>query len=141
MFGPLWAAPLLISCVVLTGCRHESHARVSRDEAREVLANNMLEQVPRWKRVQRLPKNAVAGARVFAQSGCTTCHTYLRSGGRNLGASDLSRVGRRHGVRFFERYVAEPARYRNRVMPPFSALGRARLHELALFLAASKGSL
>ena len=42
-------------------------------------------------------------------------------------------------IEFFERYVADPRRFGNRVMPRFANLGRERLHDLAVFLAASKG--
>ena len=41
---------------------------------------------------------AVAGATLFAESGCLNCHTYLGAGSSNLGAPDLSR-GRRQGAR------------------------------------------
>ena len=105
----------------------------------EALASEVVRDVPRWGRVERLPAGAVAGARLFATSGCTACHTYLGAGSSNLGGRDLSAVGRRHGVRFFERFVAQPARFGNAVMPRFAALGRTNLHRLAIFLAASKG--
>ena len=36
----------------------------------------------------------VPGAKLFAQSGCLTCHTYLGTGSSNLGAPDLSEGGR-----------------------------------------------
>jgi mono/diheme cytochrome c family protein len=90
-------------------------------------------------RVEKLPPAAVRGAHLFAQSGCTACHTYLGAGSSNLGAPDLSAAARRHGVRFFERFVADPSRFGNNVMPRFAALGRVNLHRLAVFLAASKG--
>jgi hypothetical protein len=42
-------------------------------------------------------------------------------------------------MRFFERYVADPVKFGNRVMPKYGNLGPQRLHDLAVFLAASKG--
>jgi cytochrome c5 len=137
--------PALVPLVLLAaaasllaaGCMHGHRTRLQM--AREAVANEIDEQVPRWVRAERLPRAAIPGAHIFAQSGCTACHTYLGSGARNVGARDLSSAGRAHRVRFFERYVANPARFGNNVMPAFSALGRRRLHELAVFLAASKG--
>jgi hypothetical protein len=37
---------------------------------------------------------AVRGARIFAQVGCLNCHTYLGDGTQNLGAPDLTAIGR-----------------------------------------------
>jgi mono/diheme cytochrome c family protein len=99
--------------------------------------------VARWAREERFADDphAVAGARIFAASGCLACHTYLRVGSANLSSGDLSSIGRAgQGVRFFERYVADPTRFGNHVMPKYGDLGDPRrLHDLALFLAASKG--
>jgi cbb3-type cytochrome oxidase cytochrome c subunit len=107
--------------------------------ARETLGNEVLHAVPQWRRRQRLPRAALPGARLFATSGCTTCHTYLGSGSRNVGAPDLSRVGRSLGVSFIERYVADPRQFGDFVMPKFAGLGAANVHRIAVFLAASKG--
>jgi hypothetical protein len=107
--------------------------------ATESLASEIDGQVPRWVRVEKLPQAAVPGAYLFARSGCTACHTYLGVGSSNLGGRDLSAAGRRHGVSFFERFVAHPQRFGS-VMPEFAALGRVNLHRLAVFLAASKGA-
>ena len=98
--------------------------------------------VARWAREERFADNlhAVAGARIFATSGCMACHTYRGSGSANLSAPDLSSIGRAQpSVAFFERYVADPVKFGNRVMPKYGNLGAQRLHDLALFLAASKG--
>ena len=68
------------------------------------------------------------------------CHTYLRAGSRLLQANDLSSVGRAQPLDFFERYIANPRRYGNSVMPRFGDLGsRQNLRDVAAFLAASKG--
>ena len=51
--------------------------------------------VPNWAQKQGFANNpkAVAGAKLFAQSGCLNCHTYLGAGGSNLGAPDLTAEG------------------------------------------------
>jgi mono/diheme cytochrome c family protein len=124
----------------VAGCRDEPKRVVSRNAAREALSSQTVRHVPAWARSERLPKRALPGARLFALSGCTNCHTYLGAGARNLGAPDLSSVGLHHGRRYFERYVAHPARFGNDVMPPFAALGARKLRQLAIFLSASKGA-
>jgi hypothetical protein len=60
---------------------------------------------------------------------------------RNLGAPTLTAIGRRHlGVRFQIAHLECPSCVNPRPpMPPFKALGRKRLRELAVFLEASKG--
>jgi len=55
------------------------------------------------------------------------------------GGGHASAVGRRHGIRFLEGYVAHPERFANEVMRHFDALGGRKLHQLAVFLADSKG--
>lgn len=119
MAAPLCAALLMLAALVAVGCGG------SKPES---------EGPEGWD----LPASARPGAQVFRASGCTNCHTYRGSGSRNVGGSDLTTVGRRHGRRFFERFVAHPEAFGNDVMPPFSALGRQRLRQLAIFLAASK---
>lgn len=107
------------------------------------LAEEAARAVPRWAEREGFADNprAVAGARLFAESSCLACHTYLGSGVQNLSAGDLSSVGRvPKPLRFFERYVADPRRFGNSVMPRFGDLGGAQnLRDLAIFLAASKG--
>jgi mono/diheme cytochrome c family protein len=107
------------------------------------LEEEVLRAVPRWAKREGFAANprAVAGAKLFAGSGCLSCHTYLGSGSRNLQANDLTSIGRaRQPLGFFERYVADPTRFGNRVMPRFGNLGDPqRLRDLAVFLAASKG--
>ena len=98
--------------------------------------------VSRWIELEHLPKNAVAGAAVFATSGCTTCHTYAGSGNSNLGAPDLTAIGqRKYGIRFLVRQLQCPSCIRSgSAMPAYRSLGDERLHELAVFLDASKGT-
>jgi mono/diheme cytochrome c family protein len=98
--------------------------------------------VPGWAKRQGFADDprALAGGRLFATSGCLTCHTYLGTGSANLGARDLTSAGRRHSVDYFKAYVANPARFGNKVMPRFGDLGGGRrLANLAIFLEASKG--
>jgi mono/diheme cytochrome c family protein len=59
-------------------------------------------RLPKWVRIEHLPLRAVAGAKLFAKSGCTTCHTYLGSGSSNLGVPpDLTAEGaKRRGIQF-----------------------------------------
>ena len=46
--------------------------------------------VARWIEENNIPRGGAGGAQLFAESGCTNCHTYLGSGVANLGAPDLS---------------------------------------------------
>ena len=92
----------------------------------------------RWARAEGFAGNpaAVAGAKVFATSGCLACHAYLGGGSQS---GDLTAIGRGgQGVRFFEAYVSDPRKFGNRVMPKYD-LGSQRLRDLAVFLAASRG--
>jgi mono/diheme cytochrome c family protein len=131
--APAAAASLLFLMFVAAGC--DSSKKATTTSPSEALAAEGLDAVPSWK----VPAAAVAGARLFVLSGCTTCHTYRGTGSRQLGAKDLTRVGLRHDRGYFERYVRRPGAFGNDVMPPFSALGKTRLRQLAIFLAASRG--
>src|SRR6266516_6953576 len=53
--------------------------------AKEALASEVKAAVPKWSQREGFANNptAVAGAKLFAQSGCTTCHTYLGTGSSN----------------------------------------------------------
>jgi len=110
--------------------------------AKEALASEVVEAVPTWAQREGFAgnKEAVAGATTFASSGCTACHTYLGTGSSNLGAPDLSAIGKSgQGPDFFATYVADPSKQGNNVMPKFAALGDQKLHELGVFLSSSKG--
>src|SRR5437764_3518236 len=56
--------------------------------AKEALASEVKAAVPNWAKREGFANNkeAVKGADAFATSGCTACHTYLGTGGGNLGA-------------------------------------------------------
>src|ERR687886_1732392 len=111
--------------------------------ARESLASEVVQAVPTWAKRQGFAgnKRAVAGARVFAESGCTACHTYLGTGSANLGAPDLTSIGKGgQNAKFFSDYVADPRKFGNQVMPVFGNLGSAEnIRNIGIFLAKSKG--
>jgi cbb3-type cytochrome oxidase cytochrome c subunit len=99
-------------------------------------------EVPRWVQLERLPGQAVPGAVIFVSAGCTACHTYAGSGSTNLDAPDLTSIGRRHlGIRFQIAHLKCPSCVnKDSPMPPFASLGEERLHRIAVFLEASKGT-
>jgi menaquinol-cytochrome c reductase cytochrome b/c subunit len=110
--------------------------------AKESLASEVKAFVPSWAAKEGFAgnKEAVAGAELFASSGCTACHTYLGAGSSNLGAPDLTAIGKSNkGVQFFQSYVGDPRKYGNNIMPVFQSLGEKSLHEIGVFLNASKG--
>ena len=81
------------------------------------------------------------GAKLFAVSGCTACHTYAGSGSSNLGAPDLTAIGSRNlGIQFQIDHLKCPSCVNpGSPMPKFASLGEKRLRQLAIFLEASKG--
>jgi menaquinol-cytochrome c reductase cytochrome b/c subunit len=90
--------------------------------AKESLGAENLAFVPAWAATEGFADNpqAVAGASLFAQSGCMNCHVYLGKGSSNLGAPDLSAIGKGgRGVKGFADYVANPGQFGNNVMPKF----------------------
>jgi menaquinol-cytochrome c reductase cytochrome b/c subunit len=109
--------------------------------ASEALASEVIADVPNWVKQEKLPQNAVPGAKLFAVAGCTACHTYLGTGSSNLGAPDLTAIGtRKLGIDFQIRHLKDPASVvPGSPMPKFASLGEKRLRELAIFLEASKG--
>jgi len=109
--------------------------------ASEALASEVIADVPHWISAEKLPPAAVPGAKLFAVAGCTACHTYLGTGSSNLGAPDLTTIGTRNlGIDFQIRHLQCPSCVNpGSPMPKFASLGTKRLHELAVFLEASKG--
>ncbi|HEX3225078.1 MAG TPA: hypothetical protein VHQ89_03190 [Gaiellaceae bacterium] len=109
--------------------------------AKEALASEVIADVPHWVKAQNLPQSAVPGAKLFAVAGCTACHTYLGAGSSNLGAPDLTSIGSRNlGISFQVRHLQCPSCVNpGSPMPKFASLGDKRLHDLAVFLEASKG--
>jgi cytochrome c553 len=109
--------------------------------AKEALAAEVKAAVPRWAARQGFTdkKDAVAGANLFAVSGCTSCHTYLGTGSSNQGAPDLSSIGTQGQPKsFFHDYIRDPSKFGNNVMPKFG-FSDEQLNQLASFLQASKG--
>jgi menaquinol-cytochrome c reductase cytochrome b/c subunit len=98
--------------------------------------------VARWIEVNNLPEGeAQQGAELFAESGCTNCHTYLGSGVANLGAPDLSGVGNDLDAARLQAYISNPREFGNQVMPVYGqTLSEEQLGQIAAFLEASKGS-
>ncbi len=109
--------------------------------AKEALASEVKAAVPKWAQREGFASNsvAVAGANAFAESGCTACHTYLGTGGGNLGAPDLSAEGTKKNVATLQSYITDPSKFGNNVMPKFASLGTKTIHEIATFLYSSKG--
>jgi cytochrome c553 len=112
--------------------------------AQEAIASEVKAAIPGWAKKQGFQgnKEALAGANLFAESGCTNCHTYLGTGSSNLGAPDLSAEGAKNkGIRFQIDHLKCPSCVNpGSPMPAFAALGDERLRQLATFLEASKGS-
>jgi mono/diheme cytochrome c family protein len=109
--------------------------------AKEALASEVINSVPTWIKAEKLPPQAVPGAKLFAVSGCTACHTYLGTGSSALGAPDLTNIGTRHlGITFQINHLKCPSCVNpGSPMPKFASLGDARLRQLAIFLEDSKG--
>jgi menaquinol-cytochrome c reductase cytochrome b/c subunit len=111
--------------------------------ARESLPSEVKAAVPGWAKTQGFANKpvAVAGANIFAVSGCTTCHTYLGIGSSNLGAPDLTDEGSKNkGIQFQIAHLKCPSCVnKGSPMPVFAPLGELNLQKLATFLEASKG--
>jgi menaquinol-cytochrome c reductase cytochrome b/c subunit len=109
--------------------------------AKEALGSELVALVPAWAEEQGFADNeqAIAGAELFAQSGCLNCHTYMGSGSGTLGAPDLTEIGQTNDAEYFVRYLANPAQFGNTVMGSYSYLGQENLEALGVFLEASKG--
>jgi quinol---cytochrome c reductase cytochrome c subunit, bacillus type len=111
--------------------------------AQEAIASEVKAAIPSWAQQQGFVGNedALAGADLFAESGCVSCHTYLGTGSANLGAPDLSDEGAKtKGIQFQIDHLKCPScETPGSAMPPFAALGEDNLRKLAIFLEASKG--
>ena len=109
--------------------------------AKEALGSELVLLVPSWAKQQGFTHNekAVKGATLFAQSGCLNCHTYLGQGAGQLGAPNLSAIGKANNAAFFVQYLTNPAAFGNKVMISYAYLGTENLSNVAAFLAASDG--
>jgi quinol---cytochrome c reductase cytochrome c subunit, bacillus type len=109
--------------------------------AKEALASEVVQAVPTWAQRQGFEDNqeAIEGAKIFASSGCTACHTYLGTGSSNQGAPDLSNEATRgKSKQQLMDYIKDPSKFGNNVMPKFG-FDDQQLSQLAEFLLASKG--
>ena len=97
--------------------------------------------VARWAKAQRLPSDALDGARIVAAVGCLSCHRYAGSGTRSGTAPDLTRAGlSKATVAAHVRRLRCPGCVRaGSVMPSYAALGAENLRRVAVFLRASRG--
>jgi hypothetical protein len=111
--------------------------------AKESLGSELVAKVPSWAKQQGFSGNqqALAGAKLFAESGCLNCHTYLGLGGGFAGAPDLTAEGAKNkGIDFQVKHLQNPAGVNpGSPMPSFQGLGVPNLKKLAEFLEASKG--
>lgn len=111
--------------------------------AKEALGSETIGLVPEWAKAQGFEgdADAVAGAKLFAQSGCMNCHTYLGAGSSNLGAPDLTEAGAKaRGIQWQVEHLQNPgSKAPGSPMPSFAALGDDNLTLIATFLEASKG--
>ena len=118
----------------LQGRDREGGARAARSSA----------AVPTWVKKNRACRRTAAspGAKLFAQSGCLTCHTYLGTGSSNLGAPDLTAEGREgQGIEFQIDHLKCPSCVNAGLADAaVRALGDDNLRKLAIFLEASKGA-
>jgi mono/diheme cytochrome c family protein len=112
--------------------------------AKEALGSELVGLVPSWAAKEGFSGNqqAIAGGKLFAQSGCMNCHTYLGAGGSQLGAPDLTEEGTKNkGVQFQIDHLKCPACVNpGSPMPSFAAFGDDQLKQIATFLEASKGA-
>jgi cytochrome c553 len=111
--------------------------------AKESLGSELIAKVPGWAKSESFTGNtqAVAGAKLFAVSGCLNCHTYNGTGGGFAGAPNLTAEGAKNkGVTFQIDHLKCPACVNaGSPMPSFAGLGEDNLRKLAAFLEASKG--
>jgi cytochrome c553 len=112
--------------------------------AKEALGSELVAKIPSWAKSEGFSGNpqAVAGAKLFAVSGCLNCHTYNGVGGTFPGAPNLTAEGfKNKGVAFQIAHLKCPACVNpGSPMPSFQGLGEENLKALAAFLEASKGS-
>jgi len=112
--------------------------------AKESLGTELVGLVPTWADKEGFAGNAeaVAGAKLFAQSGCQNCHTYQGVGGGFPGAPDLTDEGTKNkGIEFQIEHLKCPScKTPGSPMPPFDAFSDKDLRAIAMFLEASKGT-
>ena len=97
--------------------------------------------VARWTKAELLPTAALPGAKIFAVSGCLSCHRYAGTGVKSGSASDLTRVGlKKATVAAYMRRLRCPGCVQpGSAMPSYAAYGDANLRLVAEFLRTSRG--
>ena len=109
--------------------------------AQEAIASEVEAAIPSWAQKEGFAgnKEALAGAKLFAESACVSCHTYLGTGSSNLGAPDLTAEGAKgKGIQFQIDHLKCPSCVNpGSPMPSFADLGESNLRKLATFLEAS----
>jgi hypothetical protein len=92
-----------------------------------------------WLRRGGIPRGHAVGAFYFYRSGCLNCHTYRNSGATELGAPDLTHVGRKLSKRRVVAALTCPTCAQpGSAMPSFAGLPKATIGSLTAFLAASR---
>jgi len=102
-----------------------------------------ISESPDWAKRQGFAgiEQAERGAEIFGRAGCLSCHTYLGTGASNLGAPDLTEIGKQspRSVEEYANYVSDPSKFGNQVMPKYAGMSRRNLLAIGAFLQASKG--
>ncbi|HVC86508.1 MAG TPA: c-type cytochrome [Gaiellaceae bacterium] len=111
--------------------------------AKEALGSELVAKIPSWAATEGFTGNqeAIAGAKLFAVSGCLNCHTYNGIGGAFAGAPNLTAEGAKNkGIAFQISHLKCPACVNSgSPMPSFAGLGEQNLKALATFIESSKG--
>jgi mono/diheme cytochrome c family protein len=75
-----------------------------------------------------------AGAQVYAENDCASCHK-IRGEGSGSGGPDLSFIGNVREVEWMKQYIRDPDSLNpNTTMPPFKRLSAAEVDQLATYL-------
>ena len=109
--------------------------------AKEALASEVIADVPHWVKAEKLPPAAVPGAKLFARRGLHRLPHVPRRRRLEPRRARPDAIGTRNlGIDFQIRHLKCPSCVNpGSPMPKFASLGDKRLHQLAIFLEASKG--
>jgi menaquinol-cytochrome c reductase cytochrome b/c subunit len=134
---PVAMVAVLLTAIAMAVLTYKG-ATVEEALGSELIADRVPEE---WARDQGFvgDAQAEAGATLFAETGCLQCHTYSGHGTGNLGAPELSEIGRTNDQEGFVRFLSNPAAFGNTVMGSYAYLGEENLNALGAFLAASDG--
>jgi menaquinol-cytochrome c reductase cytochrome b/c subunit len=128
---------VVAACLVIASMGILTYKGATAEEAGSVET----EVVDAWAARQKLNEQARAGAVLFAQSGCLSCHTYLNAGSSNLGAPDLTDEGTKgRGIDWQIAHLKCPScETPGSPMPAFENFTDEQYQQLAQFLEQSKG--